>query len=328
MPEDLGDGRLDDLENALVGKRQQFWDWRAAMNWCFGGLSSGAVVMLWLWSLYMPIVPASHAAFNFLFAILMAAGLFFVFFKIGWKSRFWRAVLRPQTSWMSRELWAALLFGSAALISLVWPHGLFFAWVGVAALLFLVCQAKILQTARGIPNWRLPLMPWIVIATGLLEGTSLLGLIAASQLPAPFLGGRDTAVTILPIAGVAFVFLNASLWTGYRMSARDAGIGPLSRAVIEKASLFLDLVGHGLPLLMFLSAFFLPDSAATFLVIGGAAAIVGGIFKKFTLIVRAGYQQGYALAMLPQRGSGTKAVPGLSNIKSSPTPTRVYASGS
>jgi phenylacetyl-CoA:acceptor oxidoreductase subunit 2 len=226
---------------------------------------------------------------------------------------------------MSRELWAVLLFGSATLISLVWPHGFFFAWAGVAALLFLVCQAKILQTARGIPNWRLPLVPWIVIATGLLEGTSLLGLIAASQLPAPFMGGRDTVGLVLPIAGVVIVLLNAGLWTGYRMTARAAGIGPGSRAVIAKASLSLDLVGHGLPLLMFLLAFYMPGSAATFLVIGGVAAIVGGIFKKFTLIVRAGYQQGYALAMLPQRGSGTKAASGLSNIKSSPASTRVYA---
>ena len=325
MPEDLGDGRLDDPENALVGKRQQFWDWRAALNWCLGGLSSGAVAMLWLWSLYTPIVPASHAALNFLFAILMVVGLFFVFLKIARKSRFWRAILRPQTSWMSRELWAVLLFGSATLISLVWPHGFFFAWAGVAALFFLVCQAKILQTARGIPNWRLPLVPWIVIATGLLEGTSLLGLIAASQLPAPFMGGRDTVGLVLPIAGVVIVLLNAGLWTGYRMTARAAGIGPLSRAVIAKASLSLDLVGHGLPLLMFLLAFYMPGSAAAFLVIGGVAAIVGGIFKKFTLIVRAGYQQGYALAMLPQRGSGTKAASGLSNIKSSPASTRVYA---
>ena len=109
------------------------------------------------------------------------------------------------------------------------------------------------------------------------------------------------------------------------MTARAAGIGPGSRAVIAKASLSLDLVGHGLPLLMFLLAFYMPGSAAAFLVIGGVAAIVGGIFKKFTLIVRAGYQQGYALAMLPQRGSGTKAASGLSNIKSSPASTRVYA---
>jgi hypothetical protein len=40
-------------------------------------------------------------------------------------------------------------------------------------------------------------------------------------------------------------------------------------------------------------------------------AIVGGMFWKFGIIVRAGYQQGFAITKMPQRGSGTKAAPRL-----------------
>jgi hypothetical protein len=31
-------------------------------------------------------------------------------------------------------------------------------------------KAKILHRARGIPAWRVPLMPWMIVATGVLEG--------------------------------------------------------------------------------------------------------------------------------------------------------------
>ena len=31
-----------------MGQLQTFWDWRAAMNWIFGGISSGTAVAAWL----------------------------------------------------------------------------------------------------------------------------------------------------------------------------------------------------------------------------------------------------------------------------------------
>jgi hypothetical protein len=41
----------------------------------------------------------------------------------------------------------------------------------------------------------------------------------------------------------------------------------------------------------------------------GVAALAGGAFWKFSVIVRAGFQQGFALAKFPQRGSGKRAAP-------------------
>ena len=43
--------------------------------------------------------------------------------------------------------------------------------------------------------------------------------------------------------------------------------------------------------------------------VAGVAALAGGAFWKFTVIVRAGFQQGFAVAKFPQRGSGTRAAP-------------------
>jgi hypothetical protein len=60
---------------------------------------------------------------------------------------------------------------------------------------------------------------------------------------------------------------------------------------------------------MFLLAFASPDIARVCLGAGSIAALAGGAYWKFMLIARGGYQQGFSLPMLPQRGSGTCAAP-------------------
>ena len=39
------------------------------------------------------------------------------------------------------------------------------------------------------------------------------------------------------------------------------------------------------------------------------AAVAGGVLWKFAVITRACHQQGFAVPMMPQRGSGTRAAP-------------------
>jgi hypothetical protein len=92
--------------------------------------------------------------------------------------------------------------------------------------------------------------------------------------------------------------------------AHNNGIVPLSRRLIAKINLPLHLAGHAFPALMFVLALTSPDIARVCLGAGGIAALAGGACWKFMLIVRGGYQQGFSLPMLPQRGSGTRAAPG------------------
>jgi phenylacetyl-CoA:acceptor oxidoreductase subunit 1 len=295
--------RLADPANALVGPLQGFWDWRAAMNWIFGGAGSGMAVAAWLAS-YSGIVaggnlPAAHA----IAAGLMAIGLFFVFLKIGRKTRFWRAASRPQTSWMSREIYVVAAFFPVVLANLISPD----AWLslagGVLAFAFLVCQAKILHRARGIPAWRAPLIPWMIVASGLLEGTCLLALLLIG------FQGSGRIAPMLPLAGLILVALNAALWIAYRTSAAKQGIVPLARRVIAGISTPLHAIGHALPALAFVLALARPDIALVCMLTGAVAAIAGGAYCKFMIVARGGFQQGYAMPMLPQRGSGTCAAP-------------------
>ncbi|HXM80580.1 MAG TPA: DmsC/YnfH family molybdoenzyme membrane anchor subunit [Burkholderiales bacterium] len=295
--------RLSDPSNPLVGQLQTFWDWRAAMNWIFGGISSGTAVVAWLASL-AGIVPADRVSVAYVgSAVLMAMGLSFVFLKIGRKLRFWRAVSRPQTSWMTREIYAVAVFYPAVLANLIWSGAGISMLVGIFAIVFLFCQAKILHLARGISAWRVAHVPWMIVASGLLEGLGLLTLMLL------WIKGFGTLSPSLALAGLVLVALNAGLWASYRASAAKNGIVPLSRRLIDKVSLPLHLAGHAFPAVMFVLALASPDIARVCLGAGSIAALAGGAFWKFMLIVRGGYQQGFSLPMLPQRGSGTRAAP-------------------
>ena len=295
--------RLSDLANPLVGPLQTLWDWRAAMNWICGGVSSGLAVAAWLAS-FAGILPEDKVpVVHVLAAALMALGLFFVFLKIGRKLRFWRAVARPQTSWMTREIYAVGAFYPLVLANLILPSAFLSMSSGVFAFAFLFCQAKILHRARGISAWRVPLIPWMIVASGLLEGLGLLGIVLI------WMKGFGPPAPSLAVAGGVLVALNATLWIAYRLTAAASGIVPLSRRVIAAISLPLHPVGHALPALMFVLALARPDLAPVCLGVSGIALIAGGALWKFMLIVRAGYEQGFALPMVPQRGSGVRAAP-------------------
>ena len=293
------DERQSDPANPLVGPLQKFWDWRAAMNWCFGGVSSGFAVLSGLGAAFGLIDPARLPMLFTIAAALMAIGLFFVFLKIGRQLRFWRAIARPQTSWMTRELYAVAVFYPAVFLMMIgWGNAAIAAIATIAAGAFLVCQAKILHRARGIPAWRVPLMPAMIVATGLAEGFGalLVFAVAASGL-------------VITLVGVILAALNAWLWRSYVSTARAQGIPPLARAVIDAITPFVHAIGHALPVFALLIAGAAPGIGKVLLVIAGIAYIAGGMLWKYTVIVHASYQQGFALARAPQRGSGTCAAP-------------------
>jgi len=289
--------RLADPSNPLVGPLQRFWDWRAAMNWICGGIGSGlatvAGVALWAGWIDAARAPELYLAA----AAIVSLGLFCVFLKIGRQARFWRAASRPQSSWMSRELYAALVFYPAVLASWLAPGPAAFAIASLSAAAFLWCQAKILHRARGIPAWRVPLVPWMIFASGLLEGVGAFLL---------WNGSRSSGAYGL---GVALVLVNFALWRSYVVGAEGEGIPPLARRAIGAIAWPLHLLGHALPLLLIALAWVAPAAASLFAPLAGLALVAGGALWKFGLVVRAGYFQGFRIPRMPQRGSGRYAAP-------------------
>lgn len=296
---------MADPSNPLVGKLQTFWDLRAAMNFMVGGMGSGLAFLVMLLHFQGMMETQAVLQMYALAGVLMAVGLFFVFLKIGRKLRFLYVLLRPQSSWMTRETWFVALFYPALFAVWFWPQAWLHGVVGMAGLGFLICQARILHKGVGIPAWRAPLVPWLLFFTGLLEGSALL-LLAQIYL-------EDlTVVTTLNLAGIIalLAIVTGSLWIAYRLTARRNGIPPLARRVIDRVSPVVTIVGHVMPVLAFILAWqegaVMADAA---LVAAGTGAIVGGVLWKYVLITRAAYQQGFDMPWLPQRGSGSRAAP-------------------
>lgn len=304
-PEDLEDEALSDPSNPLVGARQTFWDYRAAMNFALGGMSSGLVVMATLAHFFSGLSSEALLYLNFAAGVGMAVGLLFVFMEIGRKFRFWRALLRPQSSWMTREIYAVAVFYPALLANVIWPGPALHLLVALSALIFLYSQARILHAAKGIPAWRVDLMPTMLVMTGLLEGVGLLGI--ASGLASWHF---EASMLFISTMGGVLALLNALIWQRYFAYAKRNGVPPLARAELERITPALRGIGHLTPLVLFTIAAAFSESL---LAIAGVAAVAGGVMWKFSVITRACHQQGFAMPKMPQRGSGTRAAPARLN---------------
>lgn len=286
----------------LAGERQTFWDFRAAMNFIAGGFGTGLAMAAY--ALYL-IDGLSAPTLTYLYAaaaVIVATGLFFVFLKIGRKMRFARVILRPQSSWMTREVYFAGIFFPAVVADVIWPFEVLHLIAAAGAAGFLYCQARILFASKGIPAWRVALMPRMLIATALYEGTALLGL-AMAAFP-----GAVAFTVWLPVVGIALGLVNALMWRRYRRGAQRAGIGAAARREMARITPWLHGLGHALPVVLFLGAAF-DGQPQVWLALAGVSVLAGGALWKFAVVVLAGHQQVYAVPRLPQRGSGTRAAP-------------------
>jgi phenylacetyl-CoA:acceptor oxidoreductase 27-kDa subunit len=313
--DEIGDEVYADPSHALTGRRQQFWDWKGATNFILGGMGSGLITMAWLGLLVGQINAHFLPWINAVGASIMALGLLTLLFKIGRPFRILNALRRPQSSWMSREIYlAAVFFPAVALDFLPYvaglhvfgPQGLsvLHGIIGLFGMAFLFAQARILFAAKGIPAWRAPLIPWMIIATGLFEGVGILA-VAQAAFPGAFANPEYLMATGSFLAAINFI-----LWQTYRIKAKDFGIGPLAQKEFRSASFLLVMVGQLIPWLIFTGMQITSDlNSMLAFAVAGLGALFGGWLWKKTVLLNASYQQGFALPRVPQRGSGDRAAP-------------------
>ncbi|NMM27347.1 MAG: dimethyl sulfoxide reductase anchor subunit [Glaciimonas sp.] len=286
-------------------QHQTNWDWRAAGNFIGGGSGSGLLLFTAVTSgAGQPdTVPIGVAL------ALIALGLFCVWLEIGRPWRSMNVMLHVRTSWMTRESLLApflFLFGLIALAT----GSAVALWLGaLLAMLFLYCQARLLNAAKGIPAWRQKLVVPLIITTGLTEGVGLLAALMA-------LGGA-VQLAWLPSALLFLLLLRALLWRAYHKNLTAQGAPQQALAVLDKLELPFIKIGHWAVALVLLLVLVQPALAAAqwLTALAGLIAMVSGWLFKYALIVRAGYNQGYALAHVPVRGgagptSGLASRPG------------------
>lgn len=270
--------------------QQGTWDYRAATNFACGGLGAGLVVAAAVSGLDGPAL-----AWPMLIGLaIVGCGLTAVFLELGRPLRAANVIRNPRTSWMTREaLVAPLLFASGIAAAATGRMALA-ALAAVLALVFVWCQGRMLRAARGIPAWRAAELPALFVTTSLAEGLGLWLAIAA------FLDAASMRVAgLLALAVVARLVV----YRIYRRSVND-GLAPGAAKALEAAGRELLIVGTIVVLvLLALAVAVSPAGLSRWLALGaGLAAAVAGVRMKASLVLRAGYTQGFALPVLPVRG--------------------------
>jgi phenylacetyl-CoA:acceptor oxidoreductase subunit 2 len=267
--------------------QQTSWDARAAGNFIGGGMGASLIV-------FAALSGATGPALSWLLLSglgLVGLGLLCVAFELGRPLRAIRVLRNPRTSWMARESWTAMLLFPVGLVAAAGVMG--FAWIAAAlALVFVYCQARMLQAAKGIPAWREPRLRLLLITTGLTEGGGVF------LLTAPF-HGAATGVTAILFG--ALVVARLVVWVAYRR--RLAGrAAPEAQAALDAAGRALMFAGTLLPLVLIAAASFAGVFALPIAALAGLLAALAGAWVKLVIVTRAGFNQGFALAHLPVRG--------------------------
>jgi len=276
--------------------QQTAWDWRAAGNFIGGGAGSGLIMFTAL----AGADGAAAAALLLAGLALIGLGLACVWAELGRPLRALHVFFNPRTSWMTREAIAAtVLFpagAAAALLAYTGVSGI--AWLpAVLAFAFIYCQSRMVQAARGIPAWREPCVVALLLATSLAEGAGLF------WLAQPW---HRQGSTPLALVFGALLLVRIVVWYAYR-ARLDGHAAPRALAALDRAGRVLLLGGTVVPLALLAVA--LVGGSAAAAAWAGLAAAPAGAFVKFTLITRAGFNQGFALQRLPVRGQAPRATP-------------------
>jgi phenylacetyl-CoA:acceptor oxidoreductase subunit 2 len=136
----------------------------------------------------------------------------------------------------------------------------------------------------------------LIVVSGLTEGLGLLVFVAALLSDIPLAPALLLGILILA---------RFALWVGYRQGLGVA-VPAAARAALDDAGRWLRLAGMWVPLLGLAIAVLgglSPPARAPLLALAGLSAAAAGVWLKFVLITRAGFNQGFALQKLPVRGT-------------------------
>ena len=275
-------------------RHQSNWDWRAAANFIGGGSGTGLFVAAALASFYAPpLWPAALLALT-----LVATGLFFVWMEIGRFERFINVFFHPQRSWMSREALAAIPFFAFGVLAMFSEWRSMWLAGALSGAVFVYCQGRILQAAKGIPAWRQPAIVPLIMATGLAEGAGIFSVFAVlAGFAGPLLSG-------LQIALLALLAIRYGFWRYYRTSLGRAGAPLATFRALDRGVFNLSA-----PLQLVISALIVMSLWMPLLLIpAGVLAALSGWGFKYTLVNKAAFNQGYAINHMPVRGTGKGAI--------------------
>ena len=249
----------------------------------FGGLGAGLyLVALYfdsLWGMFI----------GWLIIIAFKGGFHLAY--LGKPLRFWRILLRPQTSWMARGFIFMLLFivfGAIQLIFSNWLPGtagefVFKILAGLAAFLVAIYTGFVMNYVNGIQLWNSALLPLLFVLTGVLDGFALVMAIAL------FGGNIDIMATeaasrilLITTAAVIAVYLWSATYMG--PSGRQAVIELIRGNLAPVLWVGVVLCGIVLPVCISVSTYFAGEASSPLLITAIISEMVGAFTLKYAIL--------------------------------------------
>lgn len=284
----------------IRGDRQTEWiDKRGILLWLAeyaGGLGAGLYIVSLFFSNFWGMVA------GWLIVVGLKGTLHLVF--LGKPGRFWRLVMHPDTSWLSRGLIFVvgfIGFGFLQIIlSLLLPEQTLAIMVlsiiaGILALCVATYTGFVLNYVKGVPFWNLPILPLLFITDSILGGFGLtvaVGLFSQSiNLAAAEMGSR-ILLLINPLLIGIYLFLASRKETVGKKSVLfqiQGSISPIFWVCVVTSGIII-------PALIAVYSIYAGESTSLILILGIICEMIGSIMLKYCVLKSAMYNP-----VIPQR---------------------------
>jgi formate-dependent nitrite reductase membrane component NrfD len=271
----------------IKGNRQTEWiDNRGILLWLAfyaGGLGGGLYIVslffnnLWGMALGWFIVAVLKGAFHFVY--------------LGKPSRFWRLMMHPQTSWLSRGLLFVVGFAGLGFIqimlSLLADQAvvvmIFKILAGIMALCVATYTGFVLNNVKGVPFWDLPLLPLLFVACGIMGGFGLTVAIAtfstSVNMAAAEMGSRILLIINVLLLGIYLLIASQKEAVG-----RQSVLYQIRGSISPIFWVCVVTLGIVIPAVIAVSSLFSGEQTAAILIAGVVCEIIGGAMLRYCVL--------------------------------------------
>jgi formate-dependent nitrite reductase membrane component NrfD len=254
--------------------------WLAEVSGGFGaGLYLVSLYLNSLWGMFV----------GWLIILILKGGFHIAF--LGKPLRFWRILLKPQTSWIARGLIFVVLFigfGAMQLAVSYWLQGLIWEIVfkvlaGIMAFGVIIYTGFVMNYVNGIPLWNTALLPMLFVISGALDGFGLVLVIA--------LGDGSIDIMVAEAGSRVLLIVSALLITLYLWSATYMGsTGRYSVIELIRGNIApvfwvgVVLCGIVIPIVVAFSSYLAGEVSAPLLIMGVVCDTIGAFSLKYCIL--------------------------------------------
>jgi polysulfide reductase chain C len=229
-----------------------------------------------------------------MFIALLISGLMGVSYMIhlGQPSQFWRMLMKPKTSWISRGFTFIFLYAGFALIAIILDYWFpqytaaittFKVLGGIFAFAQSIYTGFAVSYVNAIKLWNSAILPILFVVCGFSGGMAvLLGIslnVSASQLT---LMENITRITLISFAVILIVYLWNATYSN--AAAKDAVARLLGGNIAAVFWIGVIVLGVVIPLGISIGTYFAGEASTALLLTAVVTEIIGGLSLRYVIL--------------------------------------------